>query len=156
MSSLVTTINLLILIGILMFVVLGSLNVSYEMFSEPAASASASFLTEKELELFQDLKHNRLSDEDIKQLIKDGVLTDILIEKFLKRIDFPPMTKLSEEPKKSEEVTEAFSCETAYVGAPKGWDTTDRWWDGSPVAVDDEHPDATAAATKYRGTCVKA
>lgn len=56
-------------------------------------------ITSAQLELFNDLKDNKLSDEEIKKLIDEGFLTNELMEKFLNMLDSgsasasAPMTK---------------------------------------------------------------
>lgn len=49
--------------------------------------ASDGTLTQKEKELFQDLKENKLSTEEITDLVKGGVLTEKLVEKFLAELN---------------------------------------------------------------------
>ncbi len=43
-------------------------------------------LTPQEKELFEDLKNNRLSEEDIKTLVQNNVLNEKLVEKFLDKL----------------------------------------------------------------------
>lgn len=43
-------------------------------------------LTPKEKELFEDLKENRLSENDIKTLVQNNVLNEKLVEKFLNKL----------------------------------------------------------------------
>lgn len=43
-------------------------------------------LTPQEKELFEDLKNNRLSEEDIKTLVENNVLNEKLVEKFLDKL----------------------------------------------------------------------
>lgn len=52
---------------------------------EPVKKADAD-LSSKEKELFEDLKENKLSDTEITKLVKAGVLTDKLVEKFLEKL----------------------------------------------------------------------
>jgi 6-phosphogluconate dehydrogenase (decarboxylating) len=47
---------------------------------------SSKDMTEKEKELFENLKENKLSDVEINKLVKAGVLTDQLVEKFLEKL----------------------------------------------------------------------
>jgi hypothetical protein len=47
-------------------------------------------LDDKEKELFEDLKENRLSNEQISELVSGGVLTERLIEKFLNQLNVTP------------------------------------------------------------------
>lgn len=115
----------------------------YEEFQDDDA-----MLTTKEKELFEDLKENKLSQDDIKRLIIDGTLTDNIINKFLKRIDFPPLVKKD----KKEEIKEDFkdfvapyACEDLYVGELQSWTPEPRYWDGTrPQHENDE---------KVRGKC---
>lgn len=93
--------------------------------------------TPTEEELFQDLKENKLTEDDVKRLITDGILTDQLVDKFLKKLEFPPIVKQGKSDDKGtvDDTVEGFSCETTYVGAPKSWDgppgsQLNRWWDG--------------------------
>ena len=44
-------------------------------------------MTQKEKELFEDLKDNKLSTEEITDLVKGGVLTEKLVEKFLAQLN---------------------------------------------------------------------
>jgi len=44
-------------------------------------------ITPKQLELFNDLKDSKLSDDEIKKLIDEGILTNDLMEKFLSMLD---------------------------------------------------------------------
>jgi hypothetical protein len=46
-------------------------------------------LSSKEQELFEDLKENKLSTEQITDLVKGGVLTEKLVEKFLNELNVP-------------------------------------------------------------------
>jgi hypothetical protein len=43
-------------------------------------------LTPQEKELFEDLKNNRLSEDDIKTLVNNNVLNEKLVEKFLDKL----------------------------------------------------------------------
>lgn len=44
-------------------------------------------MNKKEQELFEDLKNNKLSDKDITNLVKTGILNEALVEKFLAKLD---------------------------------------------------------------------
>lgn len=44
-------------------------------------------MTKKEQELFEDLKNNKLSDKEITNLVKTGILNEVLVEKFLAKLD---------------------------------------------------------------------
>lgn len=43
-------------------------------------------LTPKEKELFEDLKNNRLSEDEIKTLVQNNILNEQLVEKFLDKL----------------------------------------------------------------------
>lgn len=99
------------------------------------------YLNPKETELFEDLKQNKLSEDDIKSLIENGTLTDALMNKFLKKMDFPALMKKDETKESFTDAVEPFACEDLYVGKPQNWTPDARWWDGTLV-----DPDASAAA----------
>lgn len=44
-------------------------------------------MTPKEQELFEDLKNNKLSEKEIMSLVKSGILNEVLVEKFLAKLD---------------------------------------------------------------------
>jgi hypothetical protein len=180
MDKTLVVVSVLLIIGILVFVVLGSLGATdaYERFEDtkapspakPATGAAAvsssgshgDDLTTNERELFEDLKQNKLTNDDVKRLIEEGVLTELLINKFLKKLDFPGLTMPTVAADKADskahhtkeaaktttkdkadkaakrDTVEAFSCESTFVGVPKAWDETPRWWDGSPAKNDHE------------------
>lgn len=50
------------------------------------AEAVSKPLTPQEKELFEDLKNNRLSEEDIKTLVQNNILNEQLVEKFLDKL----------------------------------------------------------------------
>lgn len=52
-------------------------------------------LNTKEQELFDNLTKNRLSDKEIEKLVRAGILTENLVEKFLSKLDkdADPVTK---------------------------------------------------------------
>jgi hypothetical protein len=179
MGTSIVVINVLLIIGILVFVVLPafappqrappqpygspfpptSAYAMYERFEVKGPEIKGDGFTSNERELFEDLKNKKLSNDDIKRLIKEGVLTEVLINKFLKKLDFPGLLQPKQKAKNVDTV-EAFSCETSYVGVTKNWDAVPRWWDGSPVGVAD--PDADPATdpeadqgAKVRGRCGK-
>lgn len=62
-------------------------------------------LTKKERELFEDLKDNKLSTEQITDLVKGGVLTEKLVEKFLSNLK---STSTEEEVHTTDEHVEGF------------------------------------------------
>lgn len=47
---------------------------------------AATPLTPQEKELFEDLKNNRLGDEEIKTLVANNILNEKLVEKFLNKL----------------------------------------------------------------------
>ena len=190
MDKTLVVVSVLLIIGILVFVVMGSLGATdaYERFEDTNGAAIASNsssnsgddLTTNERELFEDLKQNKLTNDDVKRLIEQGVLTENLINKFLKKLDFPGLTMPTvaadkadskahhtKEPAKPAETdkavkvakrdtVEAFSCESTFVGVPKGWDETPRWWDGSPAKNDhDDTLEEDNTEVPKRGRCGK-
>lgn len=57
--------------------------------SAPPASAStdpSAPLTAQEKELFEDLKNNRLNEEEIKTLVQNNILNEQMVEKFLNKL----------------------------------------------------------------------
>jgi len=52
--------------------------------------ATASALTGKEQELFDDLVNNKVDDSAIQKLIKDGFLTEKMVERFLANLPAAP------------------------------------------------------------------
>ena len=180
MNTGVIALNVLLVIGILMFVVLGALEPTqpvtaqvpqpyvYERFEaggSPTNTNVSDGFTSNERELFEDLKQNKLSNDDIKRLIKDGVLTEVIINKFLKKLNFPgllktdkPASKTKAKTKAKADTIEAFSCEATYVGVTKDWGgSAPRWWDGSLATSDADVEDEAAEepGTKMRGKCGK-
>jgi hypothetical protein len=174
MGTVIVVINVLLIIGILVFVVLPAFmppQMAPQPYGSPLPSTSAYTLYERfevkedgftsnERELFEDLKNKKLSNDDIKRLIKEGVLTEVLINKFLKKLDFPGLLKPKENKSKKVDTVEAFSCETSYVGVTKNWDTIPRWWDGSPAGGTDPEADPVTDSdvdpeAKVRGRCGK-
>lgn len=57
--------------------------------AEPAAATKPAdkAMTPKEQELFEDLKNNKLSEKEIMSLVKSGILNEVLVEKFLAKLD---------------------------------------------------------------------
>lgn len=75
-------------------------------------------LTPQENELFEDLKNNRLNEEDIKTLVQNNVLNEKLVEKFLDKL-----ASSDELDEKSEEKFEGFtSVGNTYACASFGAD----------------------------------
>jgi PBP1b-binding outer membrane lipoprotein LpoB len=64
--------------------------------SDEVVSTKPADLSAKEKELFENLKENKLSDDEINKLVKAKVLTEDLVEKFLEKLQ-------------TEEVTEGFT-----------------------------------------------
>lgn len=54
--------------------------------SDDEDDAPAKPLTPKEKELFEDLKNNRLSEDEIKTLVQNNILNEQLVEKFLDKL----------------------------------------------------------------------
>lgn len=83
---------LIVIIMFLMFGCMSSTPVVEESFEDYAEEFTVGDednenLTTKEKELFQDLKENKLSTEEITDLVKGGVLTEKLVEKFLAELN---------------------------------------------------------------------
>lgn len=108
----------ILLILILIFLLFGCIQFKFttEHFSatEEFDDQPVDDLTQKEKELFEDLKDNKLSTEEITDLVKGGVLTEKLVEKFLAQLnvqvedDPTPSKKDSKtvKPKASEDETD--------------------------------------------------
>jgi|APGre2960657404_1045060.scaffolds.fasta_scaffold69839_2 hypothetical protein len=52
-----------------------------------AGSRETGELSKREADLFEDLKSNKLSEKEIVNLVKTGVLNEALVEKFLSKLD---------------------------------------------------------------------
>lgn len=79
---------LIALILVFLFLGCSCKKVSYENFeSGDAEEFDGAELSQRELELFNDIKENKLSTEEITELVKGGVINEQLVEKFLQRID---------------------------------------------------------------------
>lgn len=52
-----------------------------------AMTAEKGEFSKREMDLFEDLKSNKLSDKEIVNLVKTGVLNEALVEKFLSKLD---------------------------------------------------------------------
>lgn len=104
-NAFIAGLTVLMVVGLIFVLIYGCMSFSYlsqEHFStkmddenkkdnEESASASASAdLTDKEKELFEDLKNNKLSTERIGDLVTEGVLTQELVEKFLNQLNITP------------------------------------------------------------------
>lgn len=92
---------ILIVVGVLLLSVLGFTymgcsckRMSWENFEDVKETKKegdsdfkkAGDLSAKEKELFENLKENKLSDEEINKLVKAKVLTEDLVEKFLEKL----------------------------------------------------------------------
>jgi Na+-transporting methylmalonyl-CoA/oxaloacetate decarboxylase gamma subunit len=56
----------------------------------PKKSTASATLSAKEQELFSDLMNNKISDDDVKSLIKEGFLNEKMVEKFLEKLEETP------------------------------------------------------------------
>lgn len=131
-NAVITFLTVLLVVGILFFIIFGCMSFSYSSSTEHFAdkkkakkavktdtedksgskedddnSGNVSVnLTSKEKELFEDLKDNKLSTEQITDLVKGGVLTEKLVEKFLSVLNVPAADNAKEvdmKPKKKQE-----------------------------------------------------
>jgi len=64
-------------------------------------------MTKKETELFQAITRNKISNDDLEKLVRDGILTENMIERFLAKMDT--------EKSKDAPVVEGFSCGRDYA-----------------------------------------
>lgn len=82
---------LVLLVLIILFLLFGCIKFKFttEHFSTTVADDDEGFsdMSKKEKELFEDLKENKLSTEEITDLVKGGVLTEKLVEKFLAQLN---------------------------------------------------------------------
>jgi FtsZ-interacting cell division protein ZipA len=140
---------LVLIIALIAFLMFGCINITYtvEDFKDMAASkkdkdvddddeddvpsigsrkdVGDASLTAKEKELFEDLKNNKLSTDEITDLVKGGVLTEKLVERFLSQLNAqvddvpaPPVSSSSSNSKKAskatkdveDDVVEGFQC----------------------------------------------
>lgn len=60
--------------------------------------------------MYNGIVQNKLSNEDIKKLILDGKLNEMLIDKFIKKL-----TKMNNVNKESTTVVEGFCGDTSYA-----------------------------------------
>lgn len=104
---------IILLILIVIFLLFGCIQFKFTMEHFSATEEDAlDDLTEKEKELFEDLKENKLSTEEITDLVKGGVLTEKLVEKFLSQLsiavedDPTPVASSSKKKKKEEDEDE--------------------------------------------------
>ncbi len=100
------TIIILVVVGVLLLSVIGFTymgcsckRMQWENFEdakskeEPDTPVSAGDLSAKEKELFENLKENKLSDDEINKLVKAKVLTEDLVEKFLEKLQTDEVTE---------------------------------------------------------------
>ena len=93
-ETLLTILCVALSIAILVFVVFGC-KCTRERFTDGASEASGASspsegkaaLSSKEQELFNDLMNGNVSDADVKKLIKEGFLSEQLVEKYLDKLD---------------------------------------------------------------------
>lgn len=142
----ITALSILLLIGIISFVVLGCVNIipfpeHFEVSSKKKKDDSkkkddeeeggdveqmSAELTPRERELFEDLKDNKLTNEQIGELVSGGVLTEKLVEKFLDQLNSAPVddapssaskkkaAKIAD-PVPEEDAVEGFTGSVAYA-----------------------------------------
>jgi len=81
--------SLMLFVSIILFLYFGCTctKAGIERFEVNPSSIDKSDLSSKEQELFQDLITNKLSTEQITELVKGGVLTQNMVEKFLDKLD---------------------------------------------------------------------
>ena len=65
-------------------------------------------LTKKEMELFEAISKDQVSNEDLEKLVKAGIVTESLVERFLNQMQ-------EDVPTKTEDVVEGFSCERDFT-----------------------------------------
>lgn len=65
-------------------------------------------LTQKEMELFEAITKDEVSNEDLEKLVKAGIVTEGLVERFLNQMQ-------ENVPTKTEAVVEGFSCERDFA-----------------------------------------
>lgn len=112
-------VNIVMLLLVVIVLVFGSPTLRYEHFDGeiPAIKVknkNVEPLKGIEQELFADLKDNKLSEQDIKQLILDGVLTDTLVDKFLSRLNFPVLTSVTK-PTKTASTDQSHETHETFV-----------------------------------------
>ena len=95
MQTTLILISVALVVAILLFVYLGcACRKPWEGFEDaqqaakPSASAGAAAptLTAKEKELFEDLKDNRITDQRLSELIKNGTINEKVVTKFLNQL----------------------------------------------------------------------
>lgn len=65
-------------------------------------------LTEKEMELFEAISKDEVSNEDLEKLVKAGIITESLVERFLNTLQDDVSTK-------TDNVVEGFSCQRDFA-----------------------------------------
>lgn len=65
-------------------------------------------LTKKEIELFEAISKDKVSNEDLEKLVKAGIVTESLVERFLNQMQ-------ADVPTKTKDVVEGFSCERDFA-----------------------------------------
>jgi hypothetical protein len=112
---------LVLLVSLVAFIVYGCMNMKTEHFTtttddkkeenKEEVKTETSDLSPKEQELFEDLKDNKLSTEQITELVKGGVLTEALVEKFLLQLDAPvdTVSNTDEKNEEKEDFIEGFT-----------------------------------------------
>uniref|UniRef100_A0A6C0CTE5 Uncharacterized protein n=1 Tax=viral metagenome TaxID=1070528 RepID=A0A6C0CTE5_9ZZZZ len=65
-------------------------------------------LTKKETELFEAISKDQVSNEDLEKLVKAGIVTESLVERFLNQMQDNVSTK-------TKDVVEGFSCERDFA-----------------------------------------
>ena len=65
-------------------------------------------LTQKEMELFEAISKDQVSNEDLEKLVKAGIITEGLVERFLSTLQDDVSTK-------TDEVVEGFSCQRDFA-----------------------------------------
>jgi len=65
-------------------------------------------LTKKEIELFEAISKDQVSNEDLEKLVKAGIVTESLVERFLNQMQ-------EDVPTKTKDVVEGFSCQRDFA-----------------------------------------
>jgi len=74
---------------------------------------TAEVLSKKETELFEAISNNKITNDDLEKLVKAGVVTEKMIERFLAKMD--DENKESTEEETEAPVVEGFSCGRDYA-----------------------------------------
>lgn len=78
--------------------------------TEVMSKKETEVLSKKETELFEAISNNKISNEDLEKLVKAGVVTEDMIERFLAKMDTDKESSKEETP-----VVEGFSCGRDYA-----------------------------------------